>query len=108
MDEKKKAIGDESGYAIIHEEYVGRETEKRCFRRHEITVAQWKKMTSPEELRFWKARGIIRNYTNWGYMVVGHSRRSWGYDIKVLDRFHIVKAGEEYTEIHKKMEEVAA
>lgn len=100
--------GDATGYGIIHEEYVEREAESRCFKRHEISVEQWRKMTSPEEMRFWKARGVIRTYTQFGYMVIGHSRRRWGDNLKVLDRFHIAKKGTKYIAIDKDIDEMAA
>lgn len=103
----QKVIGDNTGYGVIHEEYVERETESRCFKRHEISIAQWCKMTAKDELRFWKARGIIRGYTNFGYMVVGHSRRRWGDNLKVLDRFYPVKSGQEFTPVDVDIDSIA-
>ena len=108
MEVNAKVIGDASGYGVIHEEYVEREAASRCFKRHEISVKQWRKMTDAAELRWWKARGIIREYTAYGYMVVGHSRRRWGDNLKVLDRFHIVKAGKEYQPVQRDINSVAA
>ena len=97
--EVKKVVGDYTGYGVIHEEYAKYERENWCFRRHEISTDHWKKMTSSDELRFWKARGVTRAYTPVAYGVIGHSRRRWGDNLKVLDRFHIVKAGTEYTAV---------
>lgn len=101
--EKIKGNGN-SEWGIIHEEYVKYEKLKYCFKRHEITREQWEKMTSRDELRFWKARGVTRNYTVFGYGVIGHSRRRWGDELKVLDRWHIVKVGTEYEPINKDMD----
>ena len=98
--ETKTVKGDATGYGIIHAEYIGRESESRCFRRHEITLEHWKKMTSDDELRFWKARGITRGYTPIAYGVIGHSRRRWGDNAKILDRFSVVKSGTEYTAVN--------
>ena len=98
--EKVKGNGN-SNWGIIHEEFVKYEKPNWCFRRHEITREQWEKMTSRDELRFWKARGVTRTYTEFGYGVVGHSRRRWGDGLKVLDRWHIVKVGTEYEPIDK-------
>ena len=92
-------VGDETGYGIIHEEFAKYEKDAWCFRRHEITPEQWRTMTGENELRFWKARGVSRAYTEFGFLVVGHSRRRWGDGLKVLDRWHVVKAGTEYTPV---------
>lgn len=100
-------IDNGGGYSIIHEEFAGRESVKRCFRRHEITLFQWRNMTGKDELHFWRARGVIREYTDLGYMVVGHSRRRWGDNLKVLDRWHVVKVGTAYEPICLKIDEVA-
>ncbi len=99
-------IDNGGGYGIIHEEFVERETAGRCFRRHEITLFQWRNMTEKSELHFWRARGVRREYTDLGYMVVGHSRRRWGDNVKVLDRFHVVKVGTEFEPIFKQMDEI--
>lgn len=103
--EKVKGNGN-SEWGIIHEEFVKYEKPNWCFRRHEITREQWEKMTSRDELRFWKARGMTRNYTAFGYGVIGHSRRRWGDNLKVLDRWHIVKVGTEYEPIDKSIDKV--
>ena len=103
---KATIIGDDTGYGVIHEEYVNREAERNCFRRHEITVECWRKMTGRDELRFWKARGICRTYTSIGFCVVGISRRRWGDNVKVLDRWHVVKAGTFYTPVERDMDDI--
>lgn len=92
----KCTIDNGCGYSIIHEEFAGRECASRCFRRHEITLTAWQNMTGKEEIHFWRARGVSREYTALGYMVVGYSRRRWGDRLKVLDRWHVVKVGTEY------------
>ena len=101
----KKLKGDAMGWGIIHEEYAKSVNEKRCFRRHEITPEHWQKMTSDSELRFWKASGIQRNYTAFGYGVIRHCRR-WVDGTKVIDLFVVTKSGTPYEEIHRKIEEV--
>jgi hypothetical protein len=99
-------INNGGGYSIIHEEYVERERESRCFRRHEITLEAWRNMTERNEMRFWKARGVRREYTELGYMVVGYSRRRWGDGVKVLDRWHVVKVGMEFVPVDCKLDEI--
>ena len=108
MSEKTKVKGDHTGYGVIHEEYAGRVSENHCFRRHEITPEQWRKMTAPDELRFWKARGVQRTYTAIGYGVYSHSRRRWGDNLKVIDHFSVVKAGTEYTPVRIDIDEAAS
>ena len=103
---ERTKIDNGGGYSIIHEEFAGRESGKRCFRRHEITLFQWRNMTGKDELRFWRARGVSREYCFFGYMVFGHSRRRWGDDLKVLDRWHVVKVGTEFDPICRKIDEV--
>jgi hypothetical protein len=103
--EKVKGNGN-SEWGIIYEEFVKYEKPNWCFKRHEITREQWEKMTSRDELRFWKARGVTRNYTALGYGVIGHSLRRWGDNLKVLDRWNIVKVGTEYEPIDKSIDEV--
>lgn len=104
---ERTKIDNGGGYSIIHEEFAGRESENRCFRMQEITLSQWRNMTSDETLRFWRARGVSREYTAIGYMVVGYSRRRWGDGLKILDRWHVVKVGTAYKPICLKIDEVA-
>lgn len=104
---ERTKIDNGGGYSIIHEEFAGRECEKRCFRRHEITLFAWQNMTAKDELHFWRARGVRREYTDLGYMVVAHSRRRWGDGLKVLDRWHVVKVGTEYAPVSRRIEEAA-
>lgn len=98
--EKVKGNG-KSEYGIIHEEFVKYEKPKWCFKRHEISREKWEIMTSDSDIHFWKARGVTRNYTAFGYRVIGYSRRRWGDNLKILDRWHIVTVGTEYEPINK-------
>lgn len=107
-EEIKTEINNGGGYSIIHEEFAGRECDAKCFRRHEITLFQWQNMTSRDEIHFWRARGVSREYTDLGYMVVGYSRRRWGDGVKVLDRWHVVKVGTAFTPVYRKLDEVLA
>lgn len=105
--EMKKASGNDGGaWAIIHEEFVKYEREAWCFRRHEIDLWTWRNMTDKDTLRMFKARGVTRTYTEFGYMVVGHSRRRWGDNMKVIDRWHVVKAGTEYAAVDGSIDEL--
>jgi len=104
---ERTKIDNGGGYSIIHEKYIERERESKCFRRHEITLDAWRNMTGKDEIRFWRARGVSREYTDLGYMVVGYSRRRWGDGLKVLDRWHVVKTGTEYEPIERKLDNVA-
>ena len=101
-----KVEGCRDGYGIIHEEYAERVNEKQCFRRHEIPEEHWRKMTSAEELKWWGATNIQKETTALGVGVVKHTRYRWGDNLKVIDRFKVVKAGTEYKEVDKKIEEV--
>lgn len=103
---ERTKIDNGGGYSIIHEEFAGRERESKCFKRHEITLDAWRNMTGTEELRFWRARGVSREYTDLGYMVVGYSRRRWGDNAKVLDRWHVVKVGTEFEPVSKRLDDV--
>ena len=72
----------------------------------EITEEHWLKITSAEELKWWKATDIRWQTTALGVGVVKHTRYRWGDNLKVIDRFKVVKAGTEYKEVDKKIEEV--
>ena len=102
----KCTIDNGCGYSVIHEEFMDREHETKCFRRHEVTLFQWQNMTSSDTLRFWRARGVSREYTELGHMVVGYSRR-WGDGLKVLDRWHVVRVGTAYEPISRRIEDAA-
>ncbi len=102
----QKIKGDESGYGIIHEKFVEREQPNRCFYRQEITKREWEQMTSPGDMRWWGARGQIYAHTELAHGIIGYSRRRWGDNLKIIDRWHVVKAGTKFEPIDKEIDEV--
>lgn len=97
----KTEIDNWHGYSIIHEEYMRSTAKCNCVRRQEISKKEWETMTSEDTLRFFKARGVEREYTPLGYGVTRHSRRRWGDEMKFIDLWHVVPVGTEYEQVDR-------